>query len=57
MSVLPHGGPAIAIFIAGLFFAVVAAVVAMELQRPPVRWAIVGFVATVIGASAVHAVL
>jgi hypothetical protein len=55
-SVIPHGGPAIAIFVAGLFVAVVAAIVAMEKQRKPLRWAIIGFVVTLIVVSAAYAV-
>jgi hypothetical protein len=56
-GVIPHGGPAIAIFVAGLFVAVVAAIVAMEKQRKPLRWAIIGFVVTLIVVSAGYAVL
>jgi hypothetical protein len=44
MSVIPHGGPAIAIFVGCIFVAVVAAVVAMEMQRKPVPWAATSFV-------------
>jgi xanthine/uracil permease len=54
-SVIPHGGPAIAIFVAGLFVAVVGAIVAMEKQHNPFTWSVLGFVVAVVGASAVHA--
>ena len=56
-SWIPHGGPAIAILVAGIFVAVVGAIVAMEKQRAPVVWAIIGFVATIVVVSAVLAVI
>jgi hypothetical protein len=56
-GIIPRGGPAIAIFIAGIFVAVVVAIVAMETQRKPFVWAVIGFVATVVVASAVHALI
>jgi hypothetical protein len=43
-AVIPHGGPAIAIFVACLLCAVIAAIVAMESKRAPVVWAVVTFV-------------
>jgi hydroxyethylthiazole kinase-like sugar kinase family protein len=45
IAVIPHGGPAIAIFVGCLLSAVIAAIVAMEAKRPPVVWAVVAFVA------------
>jgi hypothetical protein len=54
---MPRGGPAIAILIAGIFVAVVAAIVAMERERKPFAWAVVGFVATIVVAGAVLALL
>jgi hypothetical protein len=56
-SIVPHGGPAIAILVAGMFVAVVGAIVAMEKQGKPFVWAVLGFVATILVASAVKAVL
>ncbi|KAA0102175.1 hypothetical protein CIW49_02290 [Mycolicibacterium sp. P1-18] len=52
MSVIPHGGPAIAIFVGCLFVAVVAAVVAMEMKRKPVPWAATSFVVCLVVLSA-----
>jgi type III secretory pathway component EscS len=54
---IPHGGPAIAAFVVGIFVAVVAAIVAMETQRRPVTWAVIGFVVTIVVASAVLALI
>lgn len=53
LAVLPHGGPAIAIFVGGLLSAVIAAVVAMETERPAVAWAIGAFLAAVVALSVV----
>lgn len=47
-GIIPHGGPAIAILVAGIFVAVVAAIVAMEKRRQPFLWAIIGFIATMV---------
>ena len=54
-GLIPHGGPAIAIFVAALFVAVVGAIVAMEKDGRPVPWAVGGFVVTIIAASGVLA--
>ena len=43
MAVIPHGGPAIAIFVGSIFIAVIVAIVAMEMKRTPVTWAAVSF--------------
>jgi hypothetical protein len=56
-GIVPHGGPAIAILVAGLFVAVVGAIVAMEKQGKPFVWAVLGFVVTILVASAVKAML
>ena len=56
-NIVPHGGPAIAILVAGMFVAVVGAIVAMEKQGKPVVWAVLGFVVTILVTSAVKAVL
>jgi hypothetical protein len=56
-SIIPHGGGAITILIAGILLAVILAIVAMEMQRNPWVWAAIGFVATIIVASAVNAVI
>lgn len=44
LAVIPHGGPAIAVFVGSIFFAVIAAVVAMETHRAAVGWAVASFV-------------
>jgi hypothetical protein len=56
-GIIPQGGPAIAILVAGIFVAVISAIVAMEKHRKPFLWAIVGFVVTIIVVSAVHAMI
>jgi hypothetical protein len=56
-GIIPRGGPAIAILVAGLFVAVVGAIVAMEKQRRPFVWAVIGFVVTIVVASAALAVI
>ncbi len=56
-GLIPRGGPAIAILVAGIFVAVVAAIVAMEKQRQPFMWAIVGFIVTIVVGAAALAVL
>lgn len=56
-GIIPHGGEAITIFVAGMLLAVCAAIVAMEAQRNPWVWAAIGFVATIIVASAVNALI
>jgi len=47
-AVVPHGGPAIAVFVGSIFFAVVAAVVAMETKRAAVGWAVASFVVSAV---------
>jgi hypothetical protein len=56
-SIIPHGGGAITIFVMAMWLGVIAAIVAMETQRNPWVWAVIGFVATIIVASAVNAVI
>ncbi|BBZ26325.1 hypothetical protein MMAD_06200 [Mycolicibacterium madagascariense] len=53
LAVLPHGGPAIAIFVGGLLAAVIAAIVAMETDRRAVVWAIGAFLGVVVVLSVV----
>lgn len=53
---IPRGGPAIAIFVAAIFVAVMAAVVAMETGRRSLAWAAIGFVVTIVLAVAGYAV-
>jgi len=50
-------GVEIAFLVGSVAAAVFAAIVAMEKQRRPFVWAIIGFFATFVVASAVHAVL
>jgi Zn-dependent protease len=56
-GIIPRGGPAIAILVAGIFVAVVGAIVAMEKQGRPFVWAVIGFVVTIVIASAALAVI
>ncbi len=51
-AVIPHGGPAIAVFVGSIFFAVIAAVVAMETKRAAVGWAVAAFVVSAVVLSA-----
>ena len=51
-AVIPHGGPAIAVFVGSIFFAVIAAVVAMETKRAAVGWAVASFVVSAVVLSA-----
>ena len=48
MSVIPHGGPAIAIVVGCIFTAVIAAIVAMENDRRALVWAVAAFVVAVV---------
>ncbi|MCV7420903.1 hypothetical protein H7K45_10170 [Mycobacterium yunnanensis] len=52
LAVIPRGGPAIAVFVGSIFFAVVAAVVAMESKRHAVAWAAASFVVCAVVLSA-----
>ncbi|MEU0497241.1 hypothetical protein [Mycobacterium sp. NPDC006124] len=52
MAVVPHGGPAIAVFVGSLFCAVIAAMVAMETKRHAVVWAASSFVVCLVALSA-----
>ncbi|GAB7066773.1 hypothetical protein H7J06_28495 [Mycobacterium hodleri] len=52
MAVIPHGGPAIAIFVGSIFCGVIAAIVAMETKRKPVAWAAMSFVVCAVVLSA-----
>jgi hypothetical protein len=56
-GVIAPVGVEIAFLVGSVAVAVFAAIVAMELQRRPFVWAIIGFFATLVVASAVHAVL
>jgi hypothetical protein len=51
-AVIPHGGPAIAIFVGSIFFAVITAIVAIEMKRAPVAWAAASFVVCAVVLSA-----
>jgi len=53
LGVLPHGGGAVAIFIAGLVMAVIAATVAVERRANIAVWTIGAFVVTVVVVSVV----
>jgi hypothetical protein len=50
-------GVEIAFLVASVAAAIVTAIVAMELRRGPVVWAFVGFFATFVVVSGVHAAL
>lgn len=56
-GVIAPFGVEVAFLIASIAAAVLGAIVAMEMQRSPLVWAIVSFVATLCVASAVHAVI
>lgn len=56
-GVIAPVGVEIAFLVASGAAAIVAAIVAMEMRRGPVVWAIIGFVATLVVASGVHALL
>jgi hypothetical protein len=56
-GVIAPFGVEVAFLIASVAAAVFAAIVAMEMQRNPLVWAIIGFFTTFIVASAVHAVI
>ena len=53
LGVVPHGGGAVAILIAGLVMAVIAATVAVERRANIAVWTIGAFVVTVVVVSAV----
>ena len=53
LGVLPHGGGAVAILIAGLVMAVIAATVAVERRANIAVWTIGAFVVTVVVVSVV----
>ena len=55
--VIASFGVEIAFLVASLAVAIFAAIVAMEMRRGPVVWAIIGFVTTFVVATAVHALL
>ncbi len=50
-------GVEVAFLVASIAAAVLGAIVAMEMRRSPLVWAIISFVATLCVASAVHAVI
>jgi hydroxyethylthiazole kinase-like sugar kinase family protein len=50
-SVIPHGGPAIAIVVGCIFSAVIAAVLAMENDRAAVIWAAAAFIVALVVSS------
>jgi hypothetical protein len=52
-SLIPHGGGAVAILIAGIVSSVVAATVALETRRNMVGWMAATFVGTIFVAAAV----
>jgi hypothetical protein len=56
-GVIGSFGVEIAFLVSSVAVAIFAAIVAMEVQRRPVVWAIIGFFATFIVATAVHAAL
>ena len=56
-GVIAPVGVEIAFLVASLAAAIFAAIVAMEMRRGPVVWAIIGFVTTFVVVSAVHAAL
>jgi hypothetical protein len=56
-GVIAPYGVEIAFVVASLAVAIFAAIIAMEMRRGPVVWAVVGFFTTFVVASAVHAVL
>jgi hypothetical protein len=56
-GVIAPFGVEVAFLIASVAVAVFAAIVAMEMQRNALVWAIVGFFTTFIVASAIHAVI
>lgn len=47
-SLIPHGGGAVAILIAGMVCAVIAATAALEMHRNMVAWMVATFVGTVL---------
>lgn len=51
-AVIPHGGPAIAIFVGAVFSAVIAAIVAMETNRAALVWAAASFIVAMVVLSA-----
>jgi hypothetical protein len=53
-SIIPRGGGAVAILIAGIVVAVICATVAIELHRNAYVWTTIGFVGTVILLSAIN---
>jgi hypothetical protein len=55
--VIASFGVEIAFLVASLAAAVFAGIVAMEMQRRPFPWAIIGFFATFVVATAVHSLL
>lgn len=56
-GVIGSFGVEIAFLVASVAAAVVAGIVAMEMQRRPFVWAVIGFFAVFVVASAVHAML
>ncbi|MBJ7339600.1 hypothetical protein [Mycolicibacterium sp.] len=48
LAIIPHGGPAIAIVVGCIFSAVIAAIVALEIHRPAVLWAVIAFVVSLV---------
>ena len=56
-GVLAPLGVEIAFLVASFAAAIVAAIVAMEMQRRPFVWAVISFFATFIVATGVHALL
>jgi hypothetical protein len=55
--VIASFGGEIAFVVASLAVAIFAAIIAMEMRRRPIVWAVIGFFTTFVVASAVHALL
>jgi hypothetical protein len=56
-GVIASFGGEIAFVVASLAVAIFAAIIAMEMRRGPIVWAVAGFFTTFVVASAVHALL
>ena len=56
-GVIAPFGVEVAFLVASIAVAVFGAIVAMEVQRNPLMWAIIGFFTTFIVATAVHSVI
>lgn len=54
-GIVPHGGGAVAIVVAGIVVGIVCVTAAIEMNRNPVLWGLVGLIGTLVIVSAVHA--